>query len=139
MTKKHPEVREVVERYYATVADLAASPESLGRLLAKDVTITERPNPITPRGSVRGRKESVTGFESGKTLLSEQEFIVHEILVDNDRAAVRATWRATIGEAAGPLPAGTQLLAHVASFLTVRDGVIVEQESFDCYEPFGPA
>lgn len=137
MTKKNPAIREVVERYYATIADLAAPPKALGKLLAKEAAIREHPNAITPHGSVRGRKESVAGFESGKALLSAQEYVLHEVLVENDRAAVRATWKGTIGEAAGPLPAGTELLAHVASFLTVRDGVVVEQETFDCYEPFG--
>jgi hypothetical protein len=35
------------------------------------------------------------------------------------------------------LPAGTELVAHVSAWLTVADGLIVEHETFDCYEPFG--
>lgn len=78
----------------------------------------------------------MTGFGAGKQLLSAQSFDVHEVLVRGERAAVRATWRGTIGIDAGPLRAGTELVAHVASFLTVRDGLVVEHETFDCCEPF---
>lgn len=134
--KPADDVRAIVERYYATVSNLAAPVAELEKLLAKKVSITEHPNLISPTGAVRGRAETLAGFESGKDLLSEQAFDVHEIVVTKDRAAVRATWRGTIGVDAGPLKAGTQLLAHVASFLTVRDGAVVEQETFDCYEQF---
>jgi ketosteroid isomerase-like protein len=78
----------------------------------------------------------VAGFLAGKKLLSEQTFSVHEVLVSGERAAVRATWTGTVGLDAGPFTRGTQLVAHIAGFLTVRDGQVVEHETFDCYEPF---
>lgn len=132
-------VRDIVERYYQVVSDLNSEPDALAALLAKKVTITEHPNPISPQGASRGRTETLEGLVSGKELLSEQAFDVHEILVVGNRAAVRATWRGTIGIDAGPLTTGTKLLAHVASFLTVDDGKVTEQETFDCYDPWEPA
>lgn len=132
-------VREVVKRYYEVVADLNSEVDTLADLLAKKVTIIERPNPISLKGTTRGKAETLDGLASGKELLSEQSFEVHEILVSGHRAAVRATWRGTIGIDAGPLTTGTKLLAHVAAFLTVEDGKIVEHETFDCYEPWEPA
>ena len=33
------------------------------------------------------------------------------------------------------LPAGTELVAHIAAMLTVEDGTVREHETFDCYEP----
>lgn len=139
MSKDHKtrsDVEDVVRRYYRTVADLDSPTETLAELLAKKVTIVEHPNPITPHGASRGREETLTGFAAGKDLLSAQSFEVHEVLVQGERAAVRATWRGTIGADAGPLRAGTELHAMVASFLTVVDGKITEQETFDCYQPF---
>lgn len=130
------DVLTVVTAYYAAQSDLASAPEALADLLHKKVSITEHPNAITPGGATRGRQETLEGLVAGKGLLREQVFDVHEVVVNGERAAVRATWRGTIGVDAGPLRSGTQLRAHVASFLTVRDGAIVEQETFDCYEPF---
>jgi ketosteroid isomerase-like protein len=53
--------------------------------------------------------------------------------------SVRATWTGVIGIDAGPLSRGDAVTAHVASLLTVRDGKIVDQETFDCYAPFPPS
>ena len=48
----------------------------------------------------------------------------------------RMTWRGTMAIDAGPLRAGTQLVAHVSQHTTIRDGRIFRTESYDCYEPF---
>ena len=126
----------VVRRYYEIVGDLGSTAEDLLSVLHPDVQIHEHPNAISPRGSVRNRDEAVAAFGAGKDLVSEQAFDVHEAFSAGDRVAVRATWRATLARGAGSLPAGRELVAHVAALLTVRDGLIRRHETFDCYDPF---
>jgi hypothetical protein len=58
--------------------------------------------------------------------------------VSKNRAAVRATWRGTIGDGTGGPAAGTELVAYIAGWLTVEGGRIREHETFDCYEPLPP-
>ena len=126
---------DVVRRYYATVADLGSTDEALLELLDPDVRVVEHPNAITPTGGVGDLSVALAGFRAGKRLLSAQSFDLHEVLVAGDRVAVRATWRGTIGLGTEKLPAGAELVAHVASLLTVKDGRITDHETFDCYEP----
>jgi ketosteroid isomerase-like protein len=126
----------VVRRYYEIVSDLESSEEDLRAILHPDVQIHEYPNAISPRGSVRNREEAISAFLAGKELLSAQEFDVHEAFSSADRVAVRATWRATLATGVGSIPAGRELVAHVAALLTVRDGKIRRHETFDCYDPF---
>ncbi len=128
----------MVRTYYSIVSDLASCEEALRAMLADDVTVIEHPNPITPTGARRDLEATVAGFKAGKALLSEQVFDVHEVLVAGERAAVRATWRGVVGVEAGTYRAGQELVAHVAALLTVRDGRVVEHETFDCYEPIEP-
>ena len=128
----------VVRRYFETVADLGSSPDGLRDVLHRDVRITERPNAINPRGTVRDRDGAIAGVLAGKDLLATQTIDILEMLVSGDRVAVRATWRGTVGDDAGGLPAGTELVAHIAAWLTVADGRVVEHETFDCYEPPPP-
>ena len=130
-------VLDVVHRYYRLAGDLTAAEEELGALLHPHVRIVEHPNAITPCGAVRGWAETLQGHRSSRALLREQEFVLQEVVVGGARAAVRAHWRATVGATRGPLTAGTRLEAFIASFLTVADGRIVEQETFDCYPPIG--
>ena len=125
----------VVRGYFAIVADLGSREDELLQVLHPDVRITEHPNAITPSGAVRDRGSSVAGFLAGKKLLSAQSFEIEELVAAGERVAVRATWRGTIALGSERLPAGTELVAHIAAWLTVRDGRVVEHETFDCYEP----
>lgn len=137
MSSPSEDTRTAVLEYYRLVADLTGDESRLAAIIDPAVRITEHPNLITPRGAVRDLAASLAGRRAGRELLAEQAFDVHEVLVDGDRAAVRATWSGVTGIDRGPLPAGTRLTAEVAAFLTVRDGRIVEHETFDCYPPFG--
>jgi ketosteroid isomerase-like protein len=126
----------VVRRYYEIVSDLSSTADDLRSVLHPDVQVHEYPNAVSPNGSVRDRNEVVAAFVAGKELLSAQDFDVHEAFSAGDRVAVRATWRGTLGKNMGTLPAGRELVAHVAALLTVRDGLIRRHETFDCYDPF---
>ena len=118
----------VVERYYATVADLRASPDSLRELLHPDLRVIEHPNAIHPEGTVRDHDDVVAAYEQGKRMLSDQRFELDELLVFGDRVAVRARW-------SGTLESGATLEARIAAFLTVVDGRIRDHETYDCYSP----
>jgi hypothetical protein len=84
---------------------------------------------------VRDVEQTVAGFLAGKALLAEQSIDVHDVLVAGDRAAVRATWTGVVGVDAGPFAKGTTLVARTGGFLRVRDGLVAEHETYDCYEP----
>jgi ketosteroid isomerase-like protein len=127
---------DVVRHYYAVVGDLTYGEDELAAILHPDATLVEHPNPVVPQGARRGVEEALAGFRAGRALLSEQSFEVLELVVAGERAAVRALWQGTVGRDAGPFAAGDRLTAHIASFITVRDGLVLEHETFDCYEPF---
>jgi ketosteroid isomerase-like protein len=122
---------EVVQRYFAIVADLNSSQDDLEAVLHPDIRVVEHPNAMNAKGAVRDRDHMLEGFVAGKQLLTSQAIDLHELVADGDRVAVRATWRGTTGD-------GTELVAHIAGWLTVADDRILEHETFDCYEPFTP-
>ncbi len=129
----------VVRRYFEVVGDLSSTREDLLAVLHPEVRVVEHPNAITPAGADRGLDATLAGFESGKALLSRQQFAVHEALVAGERVAVRATWRGTVARDAGPFSAGEELEAEVAAFITVREGRVFAHETFDCYSVPAPA
>jgi ketosteroid isomerase-like protein len=130
------DTESVVRQYYAVVSDLGSTEDGLRALLSPDLRVVEHPNAVTPRGAVRDLRTTLIGFRAGKSLLREQEFVVHEVLTAGERAAVRATWRGTVGVDAGPYKAGLELMADIAALLTIRDGLVVDHETFDCYPPW---
>jgi ketosteroid isomerase-like protein len=100
-----------------------------------DAEQVEHPSLMRPRGHTRGLAELLVGYHDGSGLLREQRYDVHTVVDDGERVAVQLTWTATTAIEAGTLPAGTDLVAHVAIFYEFRDGKIVRQGSYDCYEP----
>ena len=130
------DVEGVVRRYYALVSDLSSAEDDLRGVLAPDVSIVEHPNALVRSGARRDLAQTLEGFRRGKAILRAQTFDVHDVLVQGDRAAVRATWTGVIAHDVGPFHAGQELTAHVAALLVVRDGLVVEHETYDCYEPF---
>jgi ketosteroid isomerase-like protein len=126
----------VVRLYYEIVGDLESTRDALLRMLHQDLQVHVYPNALSPNGAVRDHDETLADFMAGKDLLSAQEFDVHEALSSGDRVAVRATWQGTLARSVGELPAGKELVANIAAFLTVRDGLIRRHETFDCYDPF---
>jgi hypothetical protein len=55
-----------------------------------------------------------------------------------DELAIELEWTGTLAVPVMNLPAGSEMNAFVAVFLTFRDGRIASQRNYDCYPPFGP-
>ncbi|MXP21418.1 hypothetical protein GIY30_08650 [Gordonia sp. HNM0687] len=128
VTPEDVPTEDVVRRYFAIVADLASTEADLRGILHPDASFNELPNPIAPGGNTRDVEETVAGFLAGKQRLTTQSITIDEVLVSGDRAGVRSRWQGTIGE--------TEIVAHMAGFVTVADGLILTHDTYDCYEPF---
>jgi ketosteroid isomerase-like protein len=62
---------------------------------------------------------------------------VRRIIEAGDELAVELEWVGVLAISVMDLPAGSEIKAFVAMFLTFRDGKIVSQRNYDCYPPFG--
>jgi ketosteroid isomerase-like protein len=65
----------------------------------------------------------------------ERSDVIH-LVATGDEVAAEIRWSARLTAAVGALPAGGIMRAHLAMFLTWRDGKIVSQRNYDCFEPF---
>jgi hypothetical protein len=100
-----------------------------------DAEQVELPSLMRPAGHRRGLAEMLDGYRTGAGFLLSQGYEVANIVDDGELLAIQLRWTATTAVAAGTLPAGTDLVAHVAVFYEFRDGLILRQSSYDCYEP----
>ena len=135
--KHGAEVEKVVRRYCTLLNQLEPDLPALEALLSSKLRQIEHPNALSPHGVRRGKDQLLAEQRGTEELLAEQSFEILDVMVSGSRAAVRGVWAGSLRDAAGPLPAGTRLVAHVAAFLQVRDGRIVEHDSYECYEPIG--
>jgi ketosteroid isomerase-like protein len=104
-----------------------------------DAEQVELPNLMRPHGHTRPLAEMIHGYRAGSGFLMRQAYDIHHVVDDGERLAVQLRWTATTAVDAGALPAGTELVAHVAIFYEFKDGRILRQSSYDCYEPLQDA
>ena len=118
-----------------TAISAGATGDELAAYFHPDAQQIEYPSVMRPQGHRRGLAEMRQGAEIGAKIISDQHYEVHTMVEDGDRVAVQFTWTATVTADLGAVRAGTALVSHVAAFYIFRDGLVLEQSSYDCYEP----
>ncbi len=130
--QQHPNIDTAV-RYHEAVAGFATGDE-LARFFHPDAVHREWPNVLFPDGAVRDLPAVLAAAERGRRALDHQWFEVLTAVASGDLVALEVTWTGTLAVALGDLPAGHVLRAHIATFLEFRDGRILSQRNYDCYE-----
>jgi len=131
MTSSH---QNLVLRMYAAIS-AGATGDELATYFHPEAQQIEYPSVMRPHGHRRGLAEMRQGAEIGTKIIADQHYEVHTMVEDGDRLAVQFTWTATVTADLGAIPTGTRLVSHVAAFYIIRDGLVLEQSSYDCYEP----
>jgi ketosteroid isomerase-like protein len=106
------------------------------RFFADDVVQVEFPNRLVPNGATRDLAALRDAAERGRRVMTAQRFEVVNAIASGEQVAVEAIWTGTLAVPLGNIPAGGQLRARFAIFLTYRDGKIVRQHNYDCFDPW---
>jgi len=123
-------------RDYLKAVESMGSSERVAAFYAPDVIFREFPSRIVPNGRVSKLEDLQKAYQQGKSLLSSQNYQVQSLIENGDEIAAEIVWTGKLASAFKDLPAGSELTAYVAMFLTFRDGKIVSQRNYDCYMPF---
>jgi len=107
---------------------------ALKEFLAPDVVLEEFPNLLTPLGKKRDLAAALEGAERGKRVMSRQMYKIKQEIADHDRVALEVEWVGTLAVPYGSIPAGGQMRAFFAVFLEFREGNIIRQQNYDCFE-----
>ena len=106
------------------------------RFFADDVLQVEFPNRLLPAGATRHIAALRDAAQRGRKVMTAQRFEVVNAIASGDQVAVEALWTGTLAVPLGNIPAGGQMRARFAIFLTYRDGKIVRQHNYDCFDPW---
>jgi ketosteroid isomerase-like protein len=106
------------------------------RFFADDVLQVEFPNRLLPNGATRDLAALRDAAERGRKVMTAQRFEVVNAIWSGEQVAVEAIWTGTLAVPLGSIPAGGQMRARFAIFLTYRDGKIVRQHNYDCFDPW---
>jgi ketosteroid isomerase-like protein len=123
-------------RQYLKAVESLGPLEDVAAFYGPDVVFQEFPNRIAPQGRVRRSGDLSAAYQKGQQLLQSQTYAVQRIIEAGDEVAVELEWTGILAIPVMNLPAGSEMKAFVAMFLTFRDGKIISQRNYDCYPPF---
>jgi len=126
---------ELVERWLNAFDRRWPDERELDELLADDVCFIQRPNLISPSGSVSDAAATRAGVDAGRKLLAWQSYEVRDHVASGDTVVTRMRWSGELAVDAGPWPAGTRFSAWCVAHYRLAGGRIAEIEQHDCYEP----
>lgn len=125
----------IAKEYIATLSSNAGA-EQLDSFFSPDVVQEEFPNRLMPNGATRDLAAMKQGRARGRALLAAEHFELINAVADCDQVVLEVIWTGTVREARGPFVAGQKLRARFAVFMEFRDGRIVRQRNYDCFDPW---
>ena len=105
-------------------------------LFSPEAVVEQLPNRIYPNGIKSDVSAMAEAFEKGRKLLSSQRYEIASFVADGDRLSIEVLWTGTLAVPFGTLSIGSQMRAHSAMFFQFRDGKIIGQRNYDCFEPW---
>ena len=130
-----PDNLESARRYLAAL-ERGAPVAELVQFFAPEMVFEELPNRIVPDGARRELAAMLEASERGRQLMREQRYEILNAIASGDEVAVEVLWTGKLAVAFGSIPVGGEMRAHSAMFLKFRDGKIVHQRNYDCFEPW---
>ncbi len=125
-----------IARDYLAAIENGATGDAVGRFFAPEALHREFPNLLNPKGSINGLGEILDTAERGQQSVANQRFEIRNAVVEGERIALEVFWTGRLKKELGTLPIGGEMRAHFAVFLEFRDGKIVSQNNYDCFEEF---
>lgn len=114
----------------------AGDTEAMVSFYAPGAEQKELPNRLNPKGVTRSIDGLKASSNAGKKSVSVQRYQVLYAQEHGDTVALEAQWTATLAVPVGALKPGDTMRASLAMFFTFKDGKIVSQRNYDCFEPF---
>lgn len=130
-----PSENLAIARQYLKTIESGASPADLAQFFASEIIVEIFPSKFFPNGSRDNLAGILAAAERGKKVMSSQTFAVKNALASGDQVALEIDWTGTLAVPFQTIPAGGQMRAHFAAFLQFKDGKIISQRNYDCYEP----
>ena len=122
-------------RRYLQAIEGGATGAALAEFFAPDVVQEEFPNRLVIQGARRDLAAILEAAERGQKVISAQRYEIRNEVAQGNFVALEVLWTGTLAVPFGSLAVGDNMRAHFAVFIELRDGKIVAQRNYDCFDP----
>ncbi len=121
-------------RAYLRAIESRVDEEELASFFAPDVVVEQFPNRLVPKQVKSSLADVKRESERGKESVARQSYVVRNAVASGDWVALQVDWEGVLALPVAGLEAGSIMRAYFAMFLHFRDGKIVHQSNYDCFE-----
>lgn len=125
-----------ITRRYLDAIEAGATGDDLAAFFDPEVEQVEFPNRLVATGATRDLAAVLDGAVRGQAVLTSQSYEITNLVEAGDQVALEAIWRGKLAIPLGALAPGDEMRARFAVFLQFRDGRILRQHNYDCFDPF---
>jgi ketosteroid isomerase-like protein len=104
--------------------------------LSPGIEQIEYPNQFVPDGASRDLSAMREAAQRGAAVIRSQRYEVRNAIAYENEVALEVLWVGVLSLPVKSIPAGGEMRAHFGVFLTFRDGLIIRQRNYDCFDPF---
>lgn len=102
----------------------------------KDVEQVEFPNLLTKAVTKRNKVALEEASVKGSQVIKEQVYEIVKSYECENTVIIEAVWKGILAVPLGTLKPGDQMTAYFAQFFEFKDGLIISQKNYDCFENF---
>jgi ketosteroid isomerase-like protein len=128
------EVNLAIARRYIKAIESGAPVDDMMQFFAPEVIVEIFPSKFFPNGSRDNLAGIRAAADRGKRTMSSQKYEIRNELASVDQVALEIDWTGTLAVPFQSLPVGGQMRAHFAAFLQFKNGRILSQRNYDCYQ-----
>jgi ketosteroid isomerase-like protein len=122
-------------RQYLKAIESGAGGDEMAHFFAPEIVVEIFPSTFFPKGSRSNLEGIRAAANRGKKVMSSQTYEVTNALATGDQVALEVIWTGTLAVPFQSIPADGQMRAHFAMFLLFKNGKIISQRNYDCYDP----
>lgn len=125
-----------IARGYLRAIESGADFAEVEKFLSSEIVLETLPNLLLPKGNRDNLEGMRAASVRGRKVMARQTYEVSNELASGDQVALEVNWAGTLAVPYETIPAGAQMRARFAMFLRFKNGKIVEQHNYDCFEPW---
>ena len=124
-----------IARQYLKALEAGATGQALTEFFDPEATQREYPNQLSPQGGCQRLPSILEAAErAARTFIMQDYTILQELAIQN-RVVLEVFWEGTLAVAWQSLAPGSTVRAHIAICLEFRNGKIMEQRNYSCFDP----
>jgi ketosteroid isomerase-like protein len=125
---------EIARRYLKGIEDGDAN--FVLNLFLPEAYTEQLPNRVYPQGIRTAVSQIPEAFEKGRKIFARHTYQIINQVASGSIVALEVLWTGRLAIAFGTLAPGSEMRTHSAMFVEFRDGKIVAQRNYDCFDPW---